>query len=415
MPAPSAPRIKALHLAYTLPLPPRSGYDLRVWHLCKNLARHMDITLLTRGMGDEADRSWSEGGVEIQVLRLPRPGPSLKALKGLRFLFSSWPVMSGGWHFQRMASRLKRLLAENRYDLIVLEGVWLSVYWPLIRKAQGLKVLNHYDLESESLGRQAEVLSGGFKKWMYRNAVRRMGRIEERMFREADLTWVTSEREQEVLRRRNAAWNIQVAPNGVDTGAIQAFPECTGRELLFVGSMNYFPNKDGVLYFVEEVLPLIRACHPEIVFRVVGRHPGPEIRALHQPGKVEITGEVESLTPYYQNAAVCVVPLRAGGGTRLKILEAMAYGRPVVSTTLGAEGLDIEPGRDYLLADDPVAFTKAVNAILGDASIAAGLAREARRLVEEKYAWSSIAGKMWETYKFQVSSFRFQVGGGVFQ
>ncbi|HBA84676.1 MAG TPA: hypothetical protein DCZ95_11325 [Verrucomicrobia bacterium] len=390
----------ALHLAYTLPVPARSGYEHRVWQLCRNLSRTLDITLLSRSMTPTVPVAANDHAIKFRTLHLPRPRLGEKLRKGMRFLFSSYPIMAGGWYFPEMARAIEEELRRTPRDLIVLEGIWLSVYWPFIEHWPALKVINHYDLEPESLRRQAEILPAGLAKWLYRNAARRMVKLESRLVRKADLNWVTSRREQQILLGRNPGARIEVAPNGVDTNRLKPLPAVEGsREILFVGALSYLPNMDGVSFFVQQVLPLIRQKRPDIVFRVVGKNPAPSIKALHRPPEVEITGEVEELESWYRRAALCVVPLRAGGGTRLKILEAMAYGRPVVSTSLGAEGIDAASGRDILIADRPEDFAQAVLDLLQHPDRMRSMAENARALVDEKYGWSSIADFMTDTYR----------------
>ncbi len=159
------------------------------------------------------------------------------------------------------------------------------------------------------------------------------------------------------------------------------------------GAINYFPNVDGILYLLREVWPRIAESHPGARLEIVGQHPTPEILAFRGP-RVEVVGMVDDLRPHLARAAVSVVPLRIGGGTRFKILEAMAMVRPVVSTSLGAEGIEAEPGRHLLLADDPAGFAAAVGRILDDAQLGARLGREGRALVERRYSWQAAADRL---------------------
>ena len=393
------PPEKALHLAYSLPYPPRSGYDHRVWQICRHLGRRLDITLLSRTMKPNGATLPEVEGLRFKTLHLPRPRPREKLAKGLRFLLSPYPVMAAGWYFPEMARALEEELRREPYRLVVLEGIWLSVYWPVLARCPALKVINHFDLEAESLRRQARILPPGLARCLLQNAQRRIRRMESRMVRNADLNWVTSRREQEILAARNPGANIQVAPNGVDTVNLKPLPRATSREILFVGALSYLPNRDGVLYFIQQILPLIHREQPDAVFRVIGRNPDDTLKALHRPPQVEITGEVDELESWYRRAALCVVPLRAGGGTRLKILEAMAYGRPVISTRLGAEGIELEAGRHLLLEDNPEAFAQAVLSVLRQPAQTEPMVAQARRLVEEKYGWDAIAAAMAAEYE----------------
>jgi glycosyltransferase involved in cell wall biosynthesis len=170
-------------------------------------------------------------------------------------------------------------------------------------------------------------------------------------------------------------------------------PSPDGCTVLFFGAINYYPNIDGLLFFLREVWPRLSASHPRARLKIVGHHPTPEILAYQGP-RVEVAGLVEDVRRPLAQAAVAIVPLRLGGGTRLKVVEAMAMARPVVSTSIGAEGIDITPGRNILLADDPKSFAAAVGRILDEPDVAARMGREGRALVEARYSWDAAAQRL---------------------
>ena len=155
--------------------------------------------------------------------------------------------------------------------------------------------------------------------------------------------------------------------------------------------MDWLPNVDGVLFFSREILPLIREAEPDVVFTIVGRSPAPAVRRLAEEHGIEVTGRVDDVRPYLAASAVNVVPLRIGGGTRLKIFEAMAAGRAVVSTSIGAEGLPTENGRHLLLADDPAAFARSVVTLLREPRVRQAMESEARAFVTTRYDWAVAA------------------------
>ena len=345
--------LSLLHLAYLFPYPPRSGTDHRVWQICRHEARNADVTVLCRtfrSLSEEINRAEKESGIHFNCQALAQPRALQKAIKGLRFLFSRYPIISAGWHFPEMQRAFRRCI-EAQPDVVVLEGIWNAVYWPLLESFRGLKVLNHYDIQSDCLRRQAAVMKPGLKQLYLSEACRTLN-LERAVFAAADLVWVTSTLDQNKVRNLCPDARVRVAPNGVDCSSIKVLPPPSGKAILFVGSLDYLPNIDAVRFFAKEVMPLVLARQPDAVFKVVGFNPGEQISALHAPPHIVIAGEEDSLEPVYSHAAVCVVPIRVGGGTRLKILEAMAYGRPVVSTTLGAEGLDLENG--FLITEQEV-------------------------------------------------------------
>lgn len=395
-------KIRTLHLVNTLPIAPYSGYHLRVMNVMCNLSDRVQQTMLcriTQPLTPEQQAFCDQQPFGIRTVLLPRPTPLQKMLKGLWFLPGKYPVISGGWYFKEMAQALRKILAEESFDFIVIEGIWLAIYWPIIRQSPVRKVLNLYDLESGLLRRHAAVLPPGLRRWICLNSAARMENLEKRLPREANLIWTVSEKERQHLLSQSPALPVYLAPNGVDCDIIRPLPPVSGKEIIFVGSFNYYPNLDGVQYFVDQVMPEVLKRCPDAIFRMVGRQPDARVMALHNPPSLIVTGQVDDLMPCYRAAQVCVIPLRSGGGTRLKILEAMAYGRPVVSTTIGAEGIDVEHNRNILIADSPAEMAEAVCRILKDPALARNLAEEGRRLVESRYAWKSIADSMYETYR----------------
>jgi glycosyltransferase involved in cell wall biosynthesis len=181
---------------------------------------------------------------------------------------------------------------------------------------------------------------------------------------------------------------------GVDTGYFA--PRSAGRadrhaHLVFTGSMDWLPNEDGMLYFVREILPLIRRDEPDASLSIIGRAPTPAVKRLADEAGIEVTGRVDDVRPHIAAGSVYVVPLRVGGGTRLKIFEAMSMAKAVVSTTVGAEGLPVTSGRNIVIADEPGDFARAVVALIRDADARRRLEQEARRLVVDHYDWSAVA------------------------
>jgi glycosyltransferase involved in cell wall biosynthesis len=185
-------------------------------------------------------------------------------------------------------------------------------------------------------------------------------------------------------------------PNGVDTDGYQILPEPAANGLLFIGSMSYAPCADGAVWFCNAILPQVQPADAEMW--VVGRSPGPDVQALASD-KVHVTGWVEDILPYYERTRIAVVPLRAGSGTRLKILEAMALGRAVVSTTIGAEGLAVHDGEHLFIADDPQTFAEKVSRLLQDDDLRRAMVLRARELVVNHYDWKALARQMIGIYE----------------
>jgi glycosyltransferase involved in cell wall biosynthesis len=227
---------------------------------------------------------------------------------------------------------------------------------------------------------------------------RRLRRYEALVCRRADRVLAVSEADAAALQALVPGLQATVVPNGIDAQAYSNFQPPTSNTLVFTGTMDFRPNVDAVLWFARHVLPRVRADVPDVRLFVVGQRPHRRLDVLRRDRAVVLTGWVEDVRPYIAQAAVCVAPLRIGGGTRLKLLEAMAMGRPVVATRLGAEGYPLTDGRELLLADTPADFAARVVALLRCPERGAALGRAARAFVEERYDWQVIVPRLEAAY-----------------
>jgi glycosyltransferase involved in cell wall biosynthesis len=222
---------------------------------------------------------------------------------------------------------------------------------------------------------------------------RKMRRVERAACARADLTVAVSEDDRARLETLAPSGRCLAIPTGVDTTYFRpsGCAEIRNR-LVFTGSMDWHPNEDAVLHFSAAILPRIRAQVPDVTVTVVGRNPSSHLRAVAERAGIVVTGTVDDVRPYIDEAAVYIVPLRAGGGTRLKIFEAFAMGKAVVSTTVGAEGLPVTPDRDVCIADEPNEFARAVVALLHEPARRHALGQAGRALVDTRYSWDHVAG-----------------------
>ena len=225
-----------------------------------------------------------------------------------------------------------------------------------------------------------------------------MLRFEERTLARFDGVLAVSDADRETLHALYPGairQPVHVVPTGVDTEFFSPAPSEPGsRNLVFTGSMDWLPNEDAMNYFCRDILPLVRAEQPDVTLSIVGRTPTPAVKRLAEVPGVTVTGRVDDVRPYMKAAAVYVVPLRIGGGTRLKIFEAMSMAKAVVSTTVGAEGLPVTSGGNAMLADQPASFARAIVELLRDVDRRAALESAARALVVEHYDWSAVAGSL---------------------
>jgi len=292
-----------------------------------------------------------------------------------------------------MQAALDTMLADTMYDAVLFESSLTAGY----RLPDGMRtIIDQHNIEYELLERTYQQEKALLRKWYSWQESRLLKHDELARCRKADLVLVTSERERSLLQELLPGQAIEVVPNGVD---MNAFSTSSGeqevpQQIIFTGTMDYYPNIQGVLFFAQRCWPLIRAQVPTATWLIVGRNPPPEIaRLAEQPG-VTVTGTVPHVRPYLAASSVAIAPLQIGSGTRLKILEAFAMQRAIVSTSLGCEGLAVVAGKHLLVADQPEEFAKAVITLLLDAELRAAFGTAGRALVEAEYSWEECGGRL---------------------
>lgn len=392
-------RLRFLFLSQWLPSPATFGAQRRVEGLLVALARSHSVSCVAMASPDadvaaaeRAMRAYCETVVLVQG-RADRGAP--KRLLQLRSLASLRSFERHQLAVPGVQRALDRLLRRTRHDVVVVEAPHLMVH-PVRLAPPGepppAVVLDEHNVEYD-LARQSRDASGSVGRRLYHAVNWRKIRREERSaWKAADGVAFTSEDDAARARAAYPAIRARVVPNAVDVDAFvpRAAPPAGRPTVAFFGTLDYFPNQDGMLHFLREIWPILSRRNPEVRLEVVGPRPSPEVLAYRGP-RVDVLGLVDDVRPHLAAADVVVVPLRVGGGTRFKVLEAMAMGRPVVSTRLGAEGIAAEPGRHLLLEDAPEAFAEAVAAVLADGALARRLGEAGRRLVEERYSWRAAA------------------------
>src|SRR5918994_456388 len=392
--------MKILWLSAGLLLPLDKGGKLRTWHLMRYLARRHHITFLSFADPDtpEAHRAgMSEVCAELVTVprREPAKGSLTFLLDAASYVVRRLPYAVGKYRSAHLQARLVNLLATGEFDLVVCD--FLAPVANVPPHLPCPSVLFTHNVEAEIWRRHAETARSPLRKALLSAQWRRTVRLERDAVRRFDLVLAVSDTDRRTLLQAYGPLRqaVHVVPTGVDT---RYFADVAGavrpRHMVFTGSMDWLPNEDGMLYFVRDVLPLIRREEPDATLAIVGRAPTPAIVKLGSEYGVEVTGRVDDVRPHVAAGAVYVVPLRIGGGTRLKIFEAMAMGKAVVSTTVGAEGLPVGPGHDIVVADEPARFAQAVVRLFRSEEDRARISEAGRRLVTEQYDWSAVFGHL---------------------
>jgi len=351
-------------------LPVDTGGKIRSFNLLRQLADRHETTLLSYYHGD-VDPAY-DAAISAQfpgAVGVATGGPTSTAgtvLDYIRRLPSPAPYAIRKFASRRVSGLINRLTRERRFDVLVCD--FLAPSLNFATRLSTPSVLFQHNVESALWRRQAKHQANPAKRIAFAIEAWKMDRYERATVRRFHHIIAVSENDRDLMSAMTDASRITVAPTGVDLAQYRAV---AGREasepiVMFLGSMDWEANVDGVEFFCRDIWPRIRAAVPAARFRIVGRRPGARVQRLTELPSVEVTGDVPSVVEYLQDAAVFVVPLRIGGGTRLKIYEAMAAGRAVVSTSIGAEGLDVNHGRDVILADEPTSFADGVISLLTD-------------------------------------------------
>jgi glycosyltransferase involved in cell wall biosynthesis len=401
--------MKSLYFAAHQFWPPNSGARLRNYQLARQLALRSSVTFLEmRSAGDEQFVHTDDSGVgNILSVDKDRTYTPSKILRGL---VGPTPVTVLNCWSRRSASRLFDVLKAQQFDSVQFGGTQLIAYLAVLQELPECPaiVIDWHNIESELMWRYSDNTGNWVKKIAANRTARLIERAEDRLLETCGPHTVTSERERQNLLSRCPGANIHVIPNGVDTTFYSPTTISEARRragktdvkptILFVGSMDYHANIDAVIQFSRTAWLEIAQNHPDLNFTIVGRDPTPEVLALASD-RIHVTGTVDDVRPFYASAIAVVVPLRSGSGTRIKILEAMAAGVPVVSTKLGAEGIDIEDGLHFLQADTGSDIAAAVHLMASSEETRSRLSQAARELVCRTYDWSVIGERLYKIHR----------------
>jgi glycosyltransferase involved in cell wall biosynthesis len=379
--------------------PLNTGARLRDYHLARELARRASLTYL--GLRNPLDPPSIPPPAEALQSIVIAKDPEYTATKILRGFVGPVPVNVLNCWTARAVAELRRLLDSQQFDVVQVEGVHLTPYLPYIRAARSRAAIigDWHNIESEIMWRYSENTAGLHHRLYARRTADLLEKMEVRLLKGCEAHSVASQREKEKLLTRVPGAIISVVESGVDFSAYSTIPAGgPRRDLLFVGSMDYHANIEAAVRFAADTWPVLHARRPELRFVIVGRSPARSVRALARLPGVAVTGTVEDVRPYYSQALATVVPLRVGSGTRLKILESMAAGVPVVSTRLGAEGLEVTEDRDILLAETAAESLHAVEALAGDAERWHSIAAAGREVARTHYDWPILGEKLFRIH-----------------
>ena len=391
--------MKILWLKTELLHPVDKGGKIRTYHLLKQLKADHHITYLTLDDGSAPANAVADAAEYCHdLIRIPhatREKFSVGFYAELALnLSSSLPYAIRKYKSEQMTRAITEATSKEHFDLCVCDFLAPAVNLP--RDLKTPVVLFQHNVEAEIWRRHHEVQQNLVKRRYLYWQWRKMQRFERDACRRVDSVIAVSKADAEMMERDYGVAKVHDIPTGVDIDFFKPTNSAHPRpnSLVFTGSMDWLPNEDAINYFTQQILPLIRNSVPDVRITVVGRNPSGRLVELSERERaINLTGRVDDVRPYIEDAAAYIVPLRIGGGTRLKIYEALAMEKPTISTTIGAEGLNINNGADLLLADTPQDFADAVVRVLKEPSLAHQLGAQGAETVREKYGWKNVAAE----------------------
>jgi glycosyltransferase involved in cell wall biosynthesis len=385
--------MRILFISGWFPYPPDNGSRIRVFNLIKQLSRRHEIDLFSFAQGPVSEErlakieSYCRSTHVVQYREFSPNRP--KALLGF---FCPRPRAIIDTYSREMQTLVEEVSADRSFDVVVASQMRSAPYalvlkqWPRVFEEIELMVAREQFVRQHNIISQARY---GLTWW-------KLSSFMARLLREFEGGTVVSEQERDLVMSIVPGYgSLAIVPNGVDLDSYTGdFGMPKPDTLIYSGALTYSANLDAMDFFLNDIFPQLKAKRPDVILRITGRSDGVPVDRLPLGNGAELTGYLDDIRPAITQSWICVVPLRTGGGTRLKVLEAMALGTPVVSTSKGAEGLDVTPGEDILIADEPSEFADLVVHLLGDQALRARLAASGRRLVEERYSWKMCAQKL---------------------
>lgn len=392
--------MKILFLSPTVPFPLTDGGRIRVFNLLKQIAQRSEVTLLalkTQSSDVESVVHLERFGIRVHLVQQGGKLPSVSFGTLLRAFLKKVPITVARYNVPAYRQKFRELVATETFDLVHYEMFHVAQFHT---ETHLPSLLSQQNVDAAIWRRLCQETANPLRKCLYWTQQRAFERYERLTHPQFDIVTCASEIDRQTFQRTNAAGRFEIIPNGVDVEDYQpAYGSEEEAHLIYIGSMDWYPNEDAVAFFADEVLPKIREKLPDVQFSAVGGNPSPRVQKLAARSQILVTGRVPEIKPYFARATVFVVPLRIGSGTRLKILEALAMGKAVVSTTVGAEGLNLVDGEEILIADEPIAFAEAVLRLLTDASLRRKIGENGRARVERDYDWRRIGEKLYRLYE----------------
>lgn len=393
--------MKVLFITTVLPYPLDGGAKIRTFNLMKNVVSKHEVTLLSFVESKDEPGNINElehYGFKVETVKRTSHNKLVLLFNLFYCLFRAKPFVIQKYYSSAMRNKINDLIGKYKFDIVQFEHLHMAQYLSLFRSTH--LILAMHNIDSVIAERYCREEKNMLKKAYASLQWKKLRKYESVMYEKFDICLTVSEKDNERLKQISPKTNAAVIPNGVDTTYFKLSTE--GNEpnsLVFTGMMNWLPNVDAMLYFCKHILPLIEKEVAGVKLYIVGRNPLEKVKELGKEHNIVVSGAVDDIRPYVRRSSVVIVPLRIGGGTRLKILEAMSMGKPVVSTSIGCEGLEVIHGENIIIADTSSEFAvRTIDLLKGNIPISK-LGENGRKLVCEKYDWEKIGQKLCRIYE----------------
>jgi len=393
--------VRLLFVTDQFPWPLNDGGNLRTWHILEGLCRDHDVTLLAHRPHGVIQKTARLPENLRSVVTIEKPSLHRRIIENTaRMGVTRYPLFLLKNNSLRLQQRVEALLARESFDAVHFNHLDTACF-VLMHDWPQLLIFDSHNCLSAMAVQVARESVNPLSRWLFQREAELLRAVEHRVCQRSSMCLVCSDNDAEQFRRICPEGHYRVAPNGANTDYF-SFTSALAPDIdsiVFTGAMNYFPNEQAALFLCREILPLLRTYGRRIRILVVGKSPTAKVRALHTGNEVIVTGTVTDVRPFLERASVVAVPLKHGSGTRLKILEAFAMGKAVVSTRIGAEGINAIEGRDILYADNASQFAAQLMRVLDDDRLRQALGKSGQLLANTQYSWPNIQQRLRDAYQ----------------
>lgn len=402
------PRLRILWLSHFVPFPPKGGCFQRSYNLIARVGARHDVHLVAMkpkaGTHPESETAHAREELlrhckSVSIVDISAATrPAKMALRVAASVATAQPVTVTLFRSSETHARVQALMQETSFDVVHLDSISLAEYLP---DAHGVPTLmTHHGAESFMIRRRIGNDTSPLRKAFFGIEYLTLERAERQTLPKIGVNVVMSALDQTLLERVAPTARYAVVENGVDVDFFAANPVAGGRSIIFAGRLDQYSNRDAILYFMREAWPLVSAAYPDATITIIGSNPPEELRTLAaRDPRVTVPGFVDDVRPHFMRATVAICPIRDGGGTRIKILDALAQAKPIVATTIGCEGIEVTPDRHVLIADTPEAFATQIGRVFDDEALRRRLAADGRALAEHRYSWDILATRLSDQYE----------------